>query len=130
MPDYHQLALIHLATVVPAFFIGTYLMLRRKGTPLHRQLGRLYMGLMLFTGVFTLFIPAAIGPVFLGHFGYIHALSLLTIVTVPTAYFAARAHKVVLHGINMIGLYVGGLIIAGSFALMPGRLLHTWLFGA
>jgi uncharacterized membrane protein len=31
------------------------------------------------------------------------------------------------HRNNMIGLYVGGLIIAGSFAFMPGRLLHTWL---
>lgn len=29
----------------------------------------------------------------------------------------------------MISLYVGGLLIAGSFTLMPGRLLHGWVFG-
>jgi len=28
----------------------------------------------------------------------------------------------------MIGVYVGGILIAGTFALMPGRLLHEWLF--
>ena len=31
---------------------------------------------------------------------------------------------------SMISTYVGGILIAGSFALMPGRLLNDWLFGA
>jgi uncharacterized membrane protein len=47
---------------------------------------------------------------------------------VPQAYFAARRHDIKAHKSAMIGLYVGGLIIAGGFALMPGRLLHSWLF--
>ena len=33
---YLPLAYAHLATVLPAFAIGTYLMIRRKGMPLHR----------------------------------------------------------------------------------------------
>jgi uncharacterized membrane protein len=28
----------------------------------------------------------------------------------------------------MIGLYIGGILIAGSFAFMPGRLMNQWLF--
>jgi uncharacterized membrane protein len=28
----------------------------------------------------------------------------------------------------MIGLYIGGLLVAGTFALMPGRLLGDLLF--
>ncbi|GAB3371816.1 DUF2306 domain-containing protein [Azotobacter armeniacus] len=124
------LAYAHLATVVPAFGIGTYLMVRRKGTMHHRRLGRTYLMLMLATALITLFMGAEIGPrFFFGHFGYIHALSLLTLVTVPIAYFAARSGQVALHRSAMIGLYVGGLLIAGSFAFMPGRLLHGWLFG-
>ena len=39
-PSYLPLAYAHLATVLLAFVIGTYLMFARKGNPLHRLLGR------------------------------------------------------------------------------------------
>jgi len=29
----------------------------------------------------------------------------------------------------MIGTYAGGLFIAGTFALLPGRVMHAVLFG-
>ena len=44
--SYEQLAYLHLATVVPAFAIGTWLLVRRKGSPSHRALGRVYLVLM------------------------------------------------------------------------------------
>ncbi len=125
---YMPLAYAHLATVLPAFAIGTYMMVSHKGSPAHRLLGKLYMALMLTTGLITLLMPAFAGPRFFGHFGFIHLFSVLTLYSVPTAYFAARRHDVKSHRNSMIGLYVGGLLIAGGFTLMPGRLLHTWLF--
>ena len=127
---YHQFAYWHLATISPAFFIGTFLLLNPKGTRLHRRLGRIYLALMFVTGAITLFMPAEVGPRFLGHFGYIHALSALALITVPSAYYAARAGNIAAHRANMLALYVGGLLIAGGFALSPGRLLHGWIFGA
>lgn len=126
--SYLQLAYIHLATIIPAFLIGTYLLLNRKGTPLHKALGKIYMLLMLFTATVTLFMSAEVGPRLLDHFGFIHLLSVLVLFTIPTAYIAARNGNVTVHRGNMIGLYVGGLLIAGSFTLMPGRLLHGWMF--
>ena len=42
--SYEQMAYLHLATVAPAFAIGTWLLVRRKGTPGHRALGRVYLG--------------------------------------------------------------------------------------
>jgi uncharacterized membrane protein len=51
------------------------------------------------------------------------------LVSVPIAYVSARNGNIGAHRASMIGLYVGGILIAGSFALMPGRLLHQWLFG-
>jgi uncharacterized membrane protein len=126
---YIQLAYLHLATVLPAFAIGAFQLLRRKGTPSHKLLGKIYMVLMLVTGLITLAMPAEVGPRFLGHFGFIHAFSFLTLYSVPSAYFAIRRGNIKLHRANMIGLYVGGILIAGSFALAPGRMLHTWLFG-
>jgi uncharacterized membrane protein len=125
---YLPLAYAHLATVLPAFAIGTYLMMARKGSTRHRMLGKLYMSLMLLTAVVTLFMPAQVGPKLLGHFGFIHAFSASVFVTVPRAYLAARRHDRRAHLGNMVGLYVGGLLIAGAFAFAPGRLLNLWLF--
>ncbi len=44
------------------------------------------------------------------------------------AYLAARRGDIKQHKGNMIGLYVGGLLSAGSFTFAPGRLLHSSLF--
>jgi uncharacterized membrane protein len=126
---YTQLAYLHLATVVPAFAIGALQLFRRKGTPSHKLLGKIYMVLMLATGLITIAMPAEVGPRFLNHFGFIHAFSFLTLYSVPAAYFAIRRGNVKVHRANMIGLYVGGILIAGSFAFSPGRMLHEWLFG-
>ncbi len=126
--SYLPLAYAHLATVLPAFAIGTYMMIARKGDRFHRLLGKGYMLLMLTTAIITLFMPALVGPRLLNHFGFIHLFSVLAIWSVPSAYVAARKHDIKSHRSSMIGLYVGGLIIAGGFAFMPGRLLHRWLF--
>lgn len=127
--SYMHLVYVHLATVVPAFFIGTALLLKRKATPPHRTMGRVYLLLMVATGVITLFMPAQLGPSVFGHFGFIHLFSLLALYSAPNAYFAARRHDIKTHRGYMIGLYVGGLVIAGAFAFEPGRLLGNWLFG-
>ncbi len=122
--SYLHLAYLHLATILPAFCIGTFLLCRRKGTPLHKRLGRLYMLLMLATAATTLFMPAAVGPRSWGHFGFIHAFSALTLYCVPAAWLAARRGHIKVHRANMIGLYVGGILIAGAFAFSPGRMLN------
>lgn len=126
---YFQLAILHLATVLPALFIGAVLLLRPKGTGLHRRLGRLYMLLMLTTAVVSLCMSAEVGPTLFGHFGFIHLFSVLVLFSVPSAYRAARAGHIGRHRRHMVGLYVGGILIAGSFALLPGRLLHGWILG-
>lgn len=126
---YTQLAYLHLVTVLPAFVIGAFQLFRRKGTPTHKLLGKIYMVLMLATGLITLAMPAEVGPRFLGHFGFIHAFSFLTLYSVPAAYLAARRGDIKTHRANMLGLYLGGILIAGAFAFSPGRMLHEWLFG-
>jgi uncharacterized membrane protein len=125
---YTQLAYLHLATVVPAFAIGAFQLLKRKGTPSHKLLGKICMLLMLATGFITLAMPAQVGPRFLGHFGFIHIFSFLALFNVPAAYMAVRRGNIKLHRFNMISLYVGGILIAGAFAFSPGRMLHEWLF--
>jgi uncharacterized membrane protein len=125
--SYTELAYLHLATISPAFIIGTYLLLKRKGTKAHKLLGKLYMLLMLSTAIITLFMPAEIGSRLFDHFGFIHLFSLLVLYSVPSAYFAVKKGNIKRHRGNMIGLYIGGLLIAGSFTLLPDRMLHEWI---
>ncbi len=127
--SYETLMFMHLFTVLPAFILGTISLILKKGTSIHRAIGKIYMVLMLFTALVSLFMPAAVGPTFLDHFGWIHLFSVLTLYTVPTAYTAIRKGNVKAHKRKMILLYFGALIIAGAFTLMPGRYLHNVLFG-
>ena len=127
--DYKQLVYLHLATILPAFAIATYLLARPKGSPQHRLLGRVFMVLMIVTSLISLTIPARIGPTVFGHFGLLHLFSLLTLFTIPAAYVAIRRGNRRAHRNHLVGLYVGGLLAAGAFAFAPGRMLHGWLFG-
>src|SRR5689334_12787697 len=121
---------VHVSTVVPAFVLGSYqIFLSRKGSPFHRALGYVYLGLMTVTSIAALFIHALMpnGP-FLG-FSPIHLLVALTLFGVVGALRGAWAHDIRLHRGSMIAVYVGGLLIAGSLTLLPGRLMHRVVFG-
>ena len=126
--SYINLLYFHLATVIPCFFIGTLLLLIKKGTKIHKNFGRVYMILMLITATITLFMPAEVGPTIFNHFGWIHSFSFLTIYTVPTAYLAIKKGNVKAHKRKMILLYFGAIIIAGGFTFVPGRYLHELFF--
>lgn len=115
----------HLATVLPAVGIGTYIIVRPKGTPVHRLLGKVYMVLLLITALASFFMQAQLGPRLFNHFGYIHLLSVLTMYSVPMAYYTARTGKIKRHRRLMVLTYAGAVLLAGFFALAtPGRVLH------
>lgn len=60
--SYMLLTYLHLGTLAPAFVLGTYLLINRKGTPVHQLLGKLYMGLMRFTATVSLCLEAQVAP--------------------------------------------------------------------
>ncbi len=127
--SYAALTYLHLATVVPAFLVGTYLLLNQKGTPMHRSLGRLFMILMVGTAFISLFMSDGVGTRVLGHFGFNHLFVIPVAIFIPRAYFAARRGDIRTHKASVIGVYVGALLIAGAVAIFtPGRLIHAWLF--
>lgn len=119
---------IHLATVLPAFALGTYLIFfSRKGAPHHRALGYLYLALMSITALSTLFIHET-NPSGLFGFSLIHLFVPLTVAGVYNAIVGARTHNIKRHRGAMIGLYLGGLLIAGAFTFMPGRIMYRIFF--
>lgn len=116
---------IHLTAAVTALVVGTVLMIGVKGSALHRGLGWTWVIAMALTAVSSLFIHEMNH----GAMSWIHLLSGWTIIALPIAVYAARRHKVALHRRFMTGLFVGGLIVAGGFAFIPGRLLWRVFFG-
>ncbi len=117
---------IHLATVIPAFVIGTWLIFfSTKGARWHRALGAVYLSLMTVTAIAAFFIRS-INP---GHLTLVHLFIPLTLFGVFGALWNIRRGNVKGHRNAMIGLYVGGLLIAGGLTLLPGRLLHQVFLG-
>ncbi|MCB9256772.1 MAG: DUF2306 domain-containing protein [Chitinophagales bacterium] len=120
---------LHLVTIIPCVFLGAYLLMVKKGTQIHKFLGRIYMVLMLITAIITLFMQAQVGPRIFNHFGFLHLFSVLTIYSVPTAYIAIKKGQVNKHKWKMILLYFGAIVIAGAFTFVPGRYLYEVFFG-
>lgn len=122
--------LLHVATVVPAFFIGTWLIFfSRKGARGHRAAGYAYLTLMTVTAIAALFIHQ-IPAIDLFHgFGPIHIFSFVTLFGVIGALRGAWTHDIRLHRSAMLGVYAGGILIAGTFAFLPGRIMHAIVFG-
>ena len=81
--------------------------------------------------VFSVFIVrgSCWPPTWLGHFGYIHLLSVLTIATVPYSLWQLKRGRLISHKRSMQFLYWTGLLIAGGFTLFPGRYLYGLVFG-
>ena len=117
---------VHLATVVPAFAVGTWLIFfSTKGARYHRLLGAIYLALMTVTAISTFFIRS-INP---GGLSLIHLFIPLTLFGVFAALWNVRRGNINGHRSAMLGLYFGGLLIAGGLTLLPGRLLHRVFLG-
>jgi uncharacterized membrane protein len=116
----------HLAVAIVAFVLGGWVLLRAKGTPVHKRLGRFWMALMAVASISSFFIPATLVPLFAG-FGLIHVLSVWVLVSITIAVWAARTGRIRHHRIWVGALYAGALVGAGAGALAPGRLISQML---
>ena len=114
---------IHVATVTPALPLGAYVLYRRKGDRAHRLLGRIWAVLMM-VGALSSFGLHGL----MGHLSPIHLLSVITLIGVPRGVLLAMRGEIVTHRQTMLGVCTG-LVLAGTFAFLPGRLLGIWLFG-
>lgn len=115
---------IHLGAAIAALLLGAVILTRPKGSPAHKALGRVWVGLMLVAAGGSFWIRSSPD----GGLSAIHLLSAWTLFALGMAVVAIRRGRVRTHRGWMIGIYCG-LLAAGAFALAPGRLLHDWLFG-
>ena len=117
---------IHAFAALAAFALGAVQLAAPKGTIPHLLFGWLWAGLMMVVVISSFFIHEIR---LWGPWSPIHLLSIFTLVMLPLAVLAARRHDVRRHRRAMAGLFLGALVIAGVFTLMPGRIMHAVLFG-
>ena len=116
---------LHIAAALTALLLGTVQLVGIKGTGVHRLIGWSWVIAMLTVAVSSLFIRE-INP---GSFSLIHLLSGWTLIALPMALFAIRRGRVARHASGMTWTFIGGLIVAGAFTFLPGRLMWEVFFG-
>ena len=117
---------LHAAAAAGALALSAHQLLGPKGGPAHRVLGALRAALMMGVAVSSFWIGTIRQ---FGAFSLLHLLSLLTIVMVPAALWAAHRHDAVRHRRIMLNLFWMALVGAGAFTLAPGRVMHAAVFG-
>jgi uncharacterized membrane protein len=118
---------IHAFAAMAALVIGLVQLSAPKGTMPHRAIGAVWVLLMVVVAVSSFFIHTIR---LWGPWSPIHLLSIFTLGTLPLAVWYAHRHDVPHHRLAMISIFTGGLVIAGLFTLVPGRIMHAVLFGS
>lgn len=116
----------HAAAALAAFVLGLAQFALPKGTPRHRATGWAWVALMAGVSLSSFSIRVLRH----GGFSFVHIISGFTLIMLPVAVLHARRHRVARHGWAMTGLFLGALVIAGAFTLVPGRIMHAVVFGA
>jgi len=116
----------HAFAAMAAFMLGLVQFVAPKGTLPHRSIGWIWVALMAFVAVSSFWIHKIrlVGP-----WSPIHLLSIFTLLMLPLAVWRAHSHRVADHRRIMILIFSGALVVAGLFTLVPGRIMHTVIFG-
>jgi uncharacterized membrane protein len=117
---------LHAFAAMAAFVLGLVQFAAPKGTLPHRTIGWIWVALMALVAVSSFWIHQIR---LLGPFSPIHLLSIFTLAMLPFGVWFAHRHRVADHRRVMVLMFSGALVIAGLFTLLPGRIMHTVVFG-
>jgi uncharacterized membrane protein len=117
---------LHAFAAMSAFVLGLVQFAAPKGTLPHRTIGFTWLALMLIVAVSSFWIHEIR---LWGPWSPIHLISIYVLIMIPVAVYFARTHKIRGHARTVIGMFLGGLVIAGLFTLVPGRIMHAVAFG-
>jgi uncharacterized membrane protein len=109
-----------------AFGLGLVQFAAPKGTLPHRTIGWIWVGLMAMVAISSFWIHQIR---LLGAWSPIHLLSIFTLIVLPLGVWRAHHHDIANHRRIMIFIFAGALVIAGLFTLVPGRIMHSVVFG-
>ena len=117
---------LHAIMAIIAIILGGIQHSMKKGGAIHKLLGRIWVGIMMFVAISSFFIHEI---KLWGDYSPIHLLSLWTIFILGVGIYYARVGNIKRHKQVMIATYFFALILTGFFTLMPGRVMHQILIG-
>ncbi|MEW6396548.1 MULTISPECIES: DUF2306 domain-containing protein [unclassified Afipia] len=119
---------LHAFAAMGALALGLVQFSLPKGTLPHRTMGWTWVALMATVAVSSFWIHGR--QIKLGEpWSPIHLLSIFSLIMLPLGIWYAHSHRVRGHRITMISIFTGGLVIAGLFTFVPGRIMHAVAFG-
>lgn len=124
---------IHAFAAIIAFMLGVVQLTAPKGTLPHRTLGVVWVLLMIAVTISSVFIRPSLDPSLpvWRWFSFIHIFTVVTAFGIAGGLFyllrGGGTRKK--HAGPFRGIFIGGLIIAGMLAFLPGRIMHLVVFG-
>ena len=115
---------LHAFAAMAALVLGIVQFSAPKGTLPHRTIGWAWVLLMLAVSISAFWIHTIR---LWGPWSPIHLLAIFVLIMLPIGVLHARHHRVAQHRWTMIGIFCGGLFIAGVFTFAPGRIMHAVL---
>ena len=101
-----------------------WILARPKGRKMHKLFGWVWVFAMGATAVSSFWLTGLNG----GSYSWIHGLSAWTMIGLPMGIYAIRKKQVQKHAKSMKGMFLGGMLIAGLFTFLPGRLMWDLFF--
>ncbi len=124
---------VHAFGAMAAFLLGLIQFAAPKGTLPHKTLGFVWVVIMATIAISSIFIRPSLYPdlPITRWFSFIHIFTIITLYGVIHGSLILMQGGPALknHSKPFRGIFIGGLIIAGAFAFMPGRIMHEVVFG-
>ncbi len=114
---------LHAVCALAAVAVGVVQFTAPKGTIPHRTVGYLWVALMGTVAITAIFIKTS------GSFSWIHIFVPITLFGTVELAIRARRGMTARHRNMALVLFLAALLLPGAFTFLPGRLMHTVVFG-
>ncbi len=115
----------HTAFAFLALGLGIAMLMRKKGTPSHKVIGRIFVLAMALAAITSLFIKGLNGD----NYSFIHLFVPLTFYAIWELFYYVRKGNIKKHEKAVKGLFFGALLIPGLLSFLPGRLMWNVFLG-
>lgn len=124
---------IHALGALAAFVLGLVQIVAPKGTLPHKTIGVIWIGIMIVVAASSAFIlqPAEPGTPYWRRLSSIHLFIPITVFGLISGVrlLMRGGPRMKAHSWPFISVFLGGLIVAGVLAFLPGRIMHQVAFG-